>query len=194
MTEPFIVTRTNTKRYVGHCSLCDYTTDVISLRANCALRLRDHARVMHNMTPKSLNEYLEPPRTKERRMKAPNKDLPPQEKLADYIGHLMVFGNVTVGATSSSFGMSVADALIWVWVNDAWKNLGPTPVFWPNVGRELLREIGPESDTPDETMGAYLRKGNHPSEKGDFYWLAIADSTEDMKLLKAWSKDHSDSF
>ena len=73
--EPFFITRTNTKRYIGRCGLCDFTTNVISLRSNCAMRLRTHCVTEHGVHPTSLNQYLEPQR-KERRMKTPKKELP----------------------------------------------------------------------------------------------------------------------
>lgn len=194
--ESFFITRTNTKRYVGRCGLCDYTTNVISVRANCAMRLRTHCITEHGVHPTSLNQYLEPDR-KARTMKNPKKELPPLEKLSEYEGHLMVFGGVTVGKVTSQFGTSVADALVWVYIKDStWKALGNTPIFWQTAGRQLLEEIGPDSETPDETMGGYLRKGGHPDQKGsnDFYWIEATSGSQDNAKLKQWSKEFADEF
>src|SRR5262245_16295848 len=195
MTEPFAVTRTNTKRYGGHCHLCDYTTPVISVRANCALRMRDHARVIHNMTPTFLNQYLEPPNyRKGRKMKAPKKELPPLEKFAEYEDHLCVFAGATDGKVKGQFGTSVVDCAVWVYVKGAWKGLGETPIFWATAGKQILDEIGPDSETPDESLGAFLRKGGNPQRNGDFYWLEVATDKADLDLLKSWSKEYADSF
>jgi hypothetical protein len=194
MAEPFTVTRTNSKRYVGHCSLCDFTTKVISIRANCAIKLRDHARVTHNMTPDTLNKYLEPTKRKGRNMKAPKKDLPALEKFAEYEDHLCVFAKADFGKVKGQFGTSEVDCLVWVYNKAAWKSLGETPIFWQTAGKQILAEIGPESDTPDETLGAFLRKGGNPERNGDFFWLDIAQDKADLALLKSWAKEYADDF
>jgi hypothetical protein len=162
------------------------------MRVNCAVQMRDHARTVHGHVPDYLNKYLEPPNR--RKMKNPNKELPPLEKLSEYEGHLCVFADVRPGETKSQYGMSECNCLVWVYNKSAWKALGDTPIFWQTVGRELMNEIGPESDTPTETIGAFLRKGGHPQRNGDFFWLDAAQDKPDLDLLKAWNKEYGESF
>jgi hypothetical protein len=193
MAEPFRITRTNSKRYVGYCDLCPYVTNVISLRVNCAIRLRDHARTVHKSSYDETNDY-EPSSRKGRTMKNPKKDLPALEKFSEYEDHLAVFAAAKVGEVKSQYGTSECDCLIWVYSKGAWKALGETPIFWQTVGKQVLEEIGPDSETPDESLGAFLRKGGHPQRNGDFFWLEMAQDKADLTLLKEWNKEYADSF
>lgn len=125
-------------------------------------------------------------------MKNPNKDLPPAERLSDYVDHLCVFMTVVVPGTFTSVnGVSEADALAWVYDEGEWHSLGNTPIWWSNVARELRTQL---ADDPAEAVGGFLRKGGNAERKGDFYWLEAAQDGPDLDLLKQWEKENAATF
>lgn len=206
-TEPFALTRTNRRWFVGVCLVpgCTsgpdggpFSSPAIRFRVDAAIRMRDHCRIEHDIQPHTLKKYLDAAQRQQQReepsMKKPGKELPPLERLGEYEDHLCVFAAVKVGEVKSQFGTSIADCLVWVYTKDRWKSLGETPIFWSAVGNELLNSIGPDGEDPGESMGAYLRKGSNPQRTGDFFWLDAPSTSADTKLLGTWDKEFSDSF
>jgi hypothetical protein len=198
--EAFRITRTNSRNYVGICDIpgCGFTTNRIRFRVDCGVRMRDHCQKAHGLHPGSFAKYLNnaaiQQQKEESAMKSPKKDLPALERLSEYEGHLCVFAGASFGKVKSQYGTSECDCLVWVYNKSQWKPLGETPIFWQTVGKQILEEIGPDSDTPDESMGGYLRKGGHPTRSGDFFWIEDAQDKPDLDALKAWNKEYSDSF
>jgi hypothetical protein len=184
-TEPFRITRTNTRRYVGHCNLCAYATNVESVRVSVGIKLRDHARRQHGLTyVVETGDYR-----KDHGMKQPKKDLPEMEKLGDYDGHLVVFSGAREGVVEGTkFGdRNVVYALAYVYLNDQWKSLGETPIFWRTVCKQVL------DAAPDE-IGGTLTQGTDRNDREWFLAPVPASNKGDTKALAAWDKDHAAAF
>lgn len=200
MTEPFRVTRTRTKRYVGVCSICDFQTLVVSVRANCAVQMRDHARVIHGMTSTYLNQYLEPPKRKAKpvAIKEASTNLPelPEgpERLANYADKLIVFNDARTGKDSSDFGKNqdVVFADVWVFMPDdertdktkGWLHVGDLTVWFKTVQKQIMEAA------PDELAGV-LHKG---TDRIESEWIITPIGRgvrfdAQRQALKDWAPD-----
>ena len=190
-TEPeLVITRTNTRRYVGACLRegCGYRTPVVSLRLRAGVLLRDHGRTVHGI---SVRMTMFDPPTKGTSMKKPNAKLPDPERLSDYPDHLVVFTDAKPGAVKSQYGTSECDCLVYVYLKDAWKALGETPIFWKTVGKQIMEAIG---DEPNESFGGYLRQGSERNEREWNVAPVPASAKTDTKVLAGFDKDHSEPF
>lgn len=196
MGEPFQITRTRSKNYVGVCMVkgCEdpgnnggpFTTARIHNRVRCALFLRDHCRTAHDIHTGDL--FLDT-REKDHTVKQPKdeKDLPDPERLADYKNHLVVFTDGKPGTVKSVHGMSEVDVLAYVYLpaTKAWKNLGETPIFWKSVAFQI-NEAMPDS------IGGVLVQG---TTRNDREWnLLPASKAADKKLLDAFDKEKAEPF
>jgi len=191
MSEELVISRTNTRRYVGACLRegCGYRTPVVSLRARAGVLLRDHGRREHGISVRQ--NYFDQQRKEPAAMKNPSKTLPDPERLSDYGDHLVVFTSAKPGAVTSQFGTSVVDCLVYVYVKDAWKALGETPIFWKTVGTQILEAIG---DEPNESIGGYLKQGSDRNEREWMISPVPASAKADQKALATFDKEHADSF
>lgn len=188
MSDELVISRTNTKRYVGACLRCGWTTSVVSLRARAGVLLRDHGRIEHGISVRQ--SYFDQQR-KEPAMKAPSKDLPDPERLSDYPDHLVVFIDAKPGTVKSQYGTSECDCLVYVYVNDNWKSLGETPIFWKTVGKQIMEAIG---DEPTESFGGYLRQGSERNEREWNVAPVPAAAKADAKVLASFDKEHAEAF
>jgi hypothetical protein len=186
--EPFSITRTNSKNYVGVCNICGFTTDRIHNRVRCALILRDHCRIEHDTYTEDL--FCTPTGDKTMKAPKPEKDLPAPERLSDYVDHLVVFSDATFPSTRTSpNGDAQCDCLAYVYLDDKkqWKALGETPIWWKGVAFQV-REAGCESG---EELGGVLVQGTgrNPRE-----WNVGAANAAQLKILAKFEKDNAEPF
>jgi hypothetical protein len=176
------ITRTRTKRYVGVCGLgeCDFTTRVESLRVNAGIALRDHARIVHGLEPATIFDR--------RTMRTPDKELPPQERLADYADHYVVFSDPKPDNIDTKFGnQDIIRCLAYVFIDGHWKSLGDTPIFWVTVSKQIMED-------PDDPLGGKLVKG---TDRNANEWAVVPVPTSDKPgtaALKGWSKEKAEAF
>ena len=124
-------------------------------------------------------------------MKAPNKELPDQDRgdrLTDFVNHLVV---VEKGAAMkkldkpNQYSDEAVFGTVWVHVNGSWKCLGDTPVFFRTVQKQLL------NDGQDDDYGGVLVQGTARNPKE---WAIVpARNTEEDAILAAWNRN-ADSF
>lgn len=182
--EPFIVTRTNGKRYVGFCGydLCSWSTDAVQLRLTAQENLRAHVRITHGASIDTLFQ-------RSQAMKQPSADLPDLgEKLSEYADHLVVFSDAHPGERDTSFGKRpTMETLCYVFLDGVWKNLGETPVFFRTVNKQI-------TEAGDEPIGGVLIQG---TDRNDREWYLAPVPRTDKVLtaaLKGWDKDKAEAF
>jgi hypothetical protein len=188
MLEPFQITRTRTRRYVGVCGWngCPEITNVCGSRLRARELLQIHTQRAHGFTYTD-NRY--DPTNIGGPVKTPGKELPPQEKLTDYVDQLVVFAGGTDDTMDTKFGKDQAYVKCLAYVlldSGVWKNLGETPVFQ----KALMHRIMVDGD--GGPIGGRLTKGTdrNPNE-----WdLVAATSAKDRKALDEWEKNHDDDF
>lgn len=177
------ITRTNSKRYVGWCAHCEWSTNVIQFRIGCAAQVRDHLRRVHP------DVTVDPTKREGRDMKQPGTDLPDLgEKLSEYADHLVVFAGAHPGERDTSFGKrNTVEALVYVFLDGAWKNIGETPVFFRTVQKQI-------NEAGDEPIGGVLIQG---TDRNDREWYLAPVPKSDKKLTKAladWDADKAEPF
>jgi hypothetical protein len=190
--EPFQITRTRTRRYVGICGWngCPEITLVARTRLRARELLQIHTQQAHGFTYTD-NTY-EPTNANtdgKRPVKTPGKELPPQEKFTDYADHLFVFNGGKSDTMDTKFEKDspCVKCLVYVLLDTGtWKNLGETPVFQKTLMHRIMEDGG------GGPIGGRLTKGTdrNPNE-----WdLVAATSAKDRKALEEWEKNHDDDF
>lgn len=196
-TPPYVITKTRSKRYVGQCSICGWTTNAHTHRIDVGVKLRDHCRLEHDtFTEDIFNRVVNDSLTgRKGQMKQPGTDLPEVdrgERLADYDGHLVVITDARPGSRNTQHGIrETREALVYVYVSDGWKAMGETPIFFKTVIRQIDEEGNVKKGVTTEPVGGKLIKG---TERNANEWAIVPVDGDDLDALNNWSKENAESF
>lgn len=197
--EPFQITRTRSKNYVGVCMVegCDvhdggpFTTARIHNRVRAALMLRDHCRTEHDIHTGNL--FLETPKEERMAMKQPTgTPIDPNEKLGDYVDHLIVIRGEDRGAPFNKDTVHGArrciEATVDVFYQGNWKTLGVVPIFYTNVIKEVVA-------AGDDDLGGMLRQGIGTGKDRTWHLDPVsANDKGSTAALKAWDPKKTEAF